>query len=192
VCGGGDKLLDDQILYGRLKAGDEDALEALIERYHRPLYAFLYRLTDDQALADDLAQEVFIRLVKHQGEPPQYFRAWLFTIARNLAHDHFRSRNYRREQSLDAIGEEQTVDEAWGISPEHHAIYLDGQQEVITALQTLSAEQREVIILRFYHDMALSEIADITNAPLGTVKSRLFHALKRLKRQLVQAVEQHE
>lgn len=183
--------MDDTSLYKRLKTGDETALESLIERYHRPLFAFLYRLTDDHALADDLAQEVFIRLVKYQGAAPANFRAWIFTVARNLAHDHFRSAHYQHEQPAEFADNDYPTEQDIALSPEHHALYTDGRREIAAALQTLPPDQREVVILRFYHDMSLGEIAGIADAPLGTIKSRLFHALKKLKEPLAQ-VNNHE
>jgi RNA polymerase sigma-70 factor (ECF subfamily) len=175
--------LDDRALFERLAAGDEAALELWVERYHRPLFAFLFRLTDDRALADDLAQEAFIRVLNYRGVPPQHFRGWMFTIARNLAHDHFRSRAYRHEQPAGEMEADTAADD---VSPEQYAMMLDGQRQVVEALQALPPDQREVVILRFYHDLPLDEISEITGAPLGTVKSRLFHALKKLKAQLTE------
>jgi RNA polymerase sigma-70 factor, ECF subfamily len=184
--------LDDNLLYAELKAGKAAALEAFVERYHGPVAAFLYRLTDDRALADDLAQEVFIRLLQYQGQAPFYIRSWMFTMARNLAYDHFRSPRYRHEQRSDGDNGHHASGQDSGLLPERLAIAGDARREVAAALQGLPPEQREVVILRFYHDLALGEIAEITNAPLGTVKSRLFHALKKLKEQLLRVGEAYE
>jgi RNA polymerase sigma-70 factor, ECF subfamily len=160
--------------------------------YHRPLFAFLFRLTDDHALADDLTQETFIRMAAQRGRPLNSVRAWAFTVARNLAYDHFRSAVYKREQATD-FGESES--DSAGIdwtAPEQAVIDADRQIAVAIQLQRLPPEQREVVILRFYHDLPLGEIADVTAAPLGTVKSRLFHALKKLKSELVVRGFAHE
>ena len=98
-------------------------------------------------------------------------------IGRNLAHDEFRSAAYRREESQERVDHQQQA-----ATPEAAAIESDRRRAVADALQRLPSVQREVLILRFYHDMKLEEIAAITDAPLGTVKSRLFHALKGAKR----------
>lgn len=161
--------MDDEALYRRVRGGDETALAELVARYHSPVYQFLYRYSGDPALADDLAQETFIRLLAYRGEAPTHFRAWIYTVATNLARDQFRSAAYRREQTVDLEDyEAQPADPPEG-------------DDMAAALASLTPAHREVVLLRFYHDLKLDEIADITGAPLGTVKSRLFHALKGLK-----------
>lgn len=173
---------DERALVARVRGGDGEALRRLVMAYHRPLFAFLFRLTNDHALADDLAQETFIRITAQRGRPPDNVRAWAFTVARNLAYDHYRSAPYRREQAT--AFDEGELDWANEAAPELVVIEADQQAEVAAHLQKLPPEQREVVILRFYHDLPLSEIAQVTAAPLGTVKSRLFHALRKLKSEL--------
>ncbi|MCC6805720.1 MAG: sigma-70 family RNA polymerase sigma factor [Anaerolineae bacterium] len=164
--------MDDEAVYRQMRQGDEAALAELVARYHTAVYRFLYRYTGDPALADDLAQEAFIRLVTYRGDAPVHFRAWIYTIATNLARDHFQSAAYRHEQAVDFETDEPSADDSL---PESADV------DVTSALMSLPPAHREVIILRFYHDLKLDEIAAVTGAPLGTVKSRLFHALKRLK-----------
>lgn len=161
--------MDDETLYRQVLKGSEPALVELVNRYHSPLYKFLCRQTGDTALADDLAQETFTRLLTYKGQPPTRFKAWAYTIAINLTRDYFKSARYRYEQAADF--EQIEADE----------LRFDDRREVIDALAKLTHDHREVVVLRFYHDMKLDEIAEVTGAPLGTVKSRLFHALKQLK-----------
>lgn len=176
---------DERALVARMRQGDGEALRRLVTAYHRPLFAFLFRLTDDHALADDLVQETFIRMSAQRGYQPERVRAWAFTVARNLAYDYFRSAVHKREQATDFDGvEDDHIGLEWN-TPEQIAIETDQQTAVAAQLQRLPPEQREVVILRFYHDLPLGEIAEVTAAPLGTVKSRLFHALKKLKSELV-------
>jgi RNA polymerase sigma factor (sigma-70 family) len=166
--------LDDESLYRELRAGDHVALVELVKRYHSRLYKFLCRYTGDVTLADDLTQETFTRLLTHQGAPPTRFKSWVYAIARNLARDHFKSARYRRERSTDFD------EDAYPFTDDDTPI-PDERDEVIRALAQLSPDHREVLILRFYHDLKLDEIAEVTRTPLGTVKSRLFHALKQVK-----------
>ena len=183
---------DERALVARMRQGDAAALQRLVTAYHRPLFAFLFRLTDDSALADDLAQETFIRMIAQRGRPPDSVRSWAFTVARNLAYDYFRSAVYKREQATDFdVSEDDRADNDWN-TPEEAMIEADQHVAIADQLQGLPPEQREVVILRFYHDLPLAEIAEVTAAPLGTVKSRLFHALKKLKSEMVVRGFAHE
>lgn len=185
ASGGGAGVDEDSVLYRRVKAGDQDALRLLIARYHRPLFDFLYRLTDDPPLADDLAQQTFIRVLTFTGDAPMHLQGWLFTIARHLAYDHFRSAWVRHENSVDFTDGIEALLSTPDSTPEQQIITSDEEQIIARSLQSLPPEQREVVILRFYHDLTLPAIAEVVGAPLGTIKSRLFHALKKLKFQLI-------
>ena len=175
-------LLPDEDLFARLMQGDEEALNALFTRYAQPLYGFLWRLTSDQALAEDLLQEVFIRLVNYAGKLPQNFRAWFYTVARNLAYDAMRAR--RRQQAHRADGFDGSVEELMDAakkSPETAVQSRDDDERVRQSLERLPDEQREIVLLRFYQDLSLEEIAEVAEISLGTVKSRLYHALRLLR-----------
>jgi RNA polymerase sigma factor (sigma-70 family) len=167
-------MSDDETLYRQVLHGDQAALIELARRYHVPLYKFLCRFTGDAALADDLVQETFTRLLTYHGVPPTRFKSWAYTIARNLARDHFKSASYRHERIDDF---EKETDEL----PNDSGLSADDREVVIQALAKLSPDHREVLILRFYHDLKLDEIADVTHTPVGTTKSRLFHALRQMK-----------
>lgn len=190
---GGNGLDSDESLYAQVLAGSRSALAELVNRYHGPLLKFLYRLTGQAQTAEDLAQETFIRLLTYQGSAPDRFRPWVFTIARNLARDHFRSAPVRRE-----VASQPDFDPA-DCHPGHDGLAVlqdvetlasqaSERRQVTALLQHLPANQREVIVLRFYHELPLEEIAEITGAPPGTVKSRLFHGLRRARR-ILQAEE---
>lgn len=180
---------EDARLLQAMSQGDEAALAQLLGRYHRPVHDFLFRLTDHAALADDLTQEVFIRLLRQPPPSATNLRAWLFTVGRNRAYDHFRSAAYRYagDTALDDI----TLPTGFPL-PEDAAILSDARLQVAAALQDLPPQQREVVVLRYYHDLTLTDIANITDAPLGTVKSRLFHGLKKLKHIFEQELEPYD
>lgn len=164
----------DEALYARSLKGDRAALEILVERYHPPLFKFLYRMTGLEQTAEDLAQESFIRLITYQGEPPRRFKYWAFTLAANLARDHFRSAAYRREEGLDQLETDLRADE--GV--EKAVLESVSRQQAAQMLESLPEELREVLVLRFYHDLKLEGIAEILSIPLSTVKTRLYRALR--------------
>jgi RNA polymerase sigma-70 factor, ECF subfamily len=179
----------DEILYSRLRSGDRQALATLAERYHGPLYKFLLRITGQAQLAEDLVQEAFIRILNFRGAPPEHFRPWAYQIAHNLVRDHFRSAVVRREiesrPAEDLEGESIAADQQ---EMETVLMQTSTRNQVTALLQRLPGNQREVLVLRFYHELSLREIAEITGAPLGTVKSRLFHSLRRA-RQILEGEE---
>lgn len=181
----------DEELMAKAARGDRDALVALVERYHAPLLGYLYRLAGgDRALAEDLAQETFIRLLTPAGyQHGRAFRPWLYAIASNLFRDHAKSAAVRRqaapapENALAALS-----DHAPG--PEAQALLAEDASQVAAAVGALGAEYREVMLLRFYHDLSLAEIAEALAIPLGTVKSRLFVGVRRLRALLIEAREE--
>ena len=190
----GEVLLErDEALYQRMLSGDRQALAALAERYYAPLLAFLIRITGQAQTAEDLVQESFIRMLKYHGPAPLAFRPWAYRIAHNLARDYFRSAGIRREVATEINEklEEDLLEEPQ--DAERLAIQAEYRSQVAALLQRLPTHQREVLVLRFYHDLPLEEIADITSAPIGTVKSRLFHGLRRARQLLeLDEVKQNE
>ncbi len=160
--------------------GDLAALRPLVERHHGSLLGFLYRMVGgDHHLAEDLVQETFLRLIRQRtyaaGRP---FKPWLYAIAANLARDHFRSRSAAAPvaRDLEMLG---LADPAPG--PESTAITSDSDRLVMSTLMLLPHEYRATILLRFFQDMSLADIANATNVPLGTVKSRLSVGTRKLR-----------
>lgn len=170
---------------------DRASLRTIIDVHHRPLHAFLFRLTNDATLADDLTQQTFIRLLTYDGDAPDNLRGWLLTVGRNLAYDYFRSAQYRHEEAADFADNASIIPDN-ALTPEQITINADQQQTVAALLDRLPISQREVLVLRYYHDLPLAEIAGVVDAPVGTVKSRLFHALKKLKGHLMEVGHTHD
>lgn len=164
-------------------AGNRAALAVLVGRHHAPLLGYLYRLVGgDRPLAEDLVQETLLRLLRqrtYQSNRP--FKPWLYTIATNLSRDHFKSaavrQSLRRRDDNDALL--QVRDPA--ASPEVRALAAEQSGEVRLALAQLREEYRVVILLRFYQGFTLQEIAETLHIPVGTVKSRLSVAVRRLR-----------
>jgi RNA polymerase sigma-70 factor (ECF subfamily) len=178
-----DHLSDEQLLSAVL-AGEMDALAALVARHQGPLTGYLDRLVGpDWALAQDLAQETFLRVLRqHTDRSSRPFKSWLYAIATNLARDHFKSSAVRRALPLDERIEEYLPD--WAAGPEEQMLAAERGGEVAAALACLSAEYRATLVLRFYNELSLQEIATTLEVPLGTVKSRLSVGLRRLREAL--------
>jgi len=175
----------DETLYSRVLEGDTAAFEGLVDRYHGPLFRFLYRMLGEKAAAEDLLQETFTRLIIYQGPPPERFQGWAYTVASNLARDYFRSARYRHE-TAPPDDETGLMDEA--PSPDELIASQMEADVVAKALHQLTPDHRAVVILRFFNDLTLEQIATISEVSVGTVKSRLFHALKRLRGLLAERV----
>jgi len=173
----------ETVLIERVGKGEVDEpLGALYDMYSARLYGLGIRLLGDRGLAEELVQETFLRLWR---SAPRFDRelgsgtTFVFTIARRVAIDLRRRRSSRPHAVL--------VDER-DLEPAHAIAASDGEIElafgVREALDTLSDEQRTVLVLHYDHDLTQSEIADRLEIPLGTVKSRTYHGLRGLRRAL--------
>jgi len=188
--------LADEELMARYRDGSVRAFEVLLERHRQPVFNFLYRFLHDRTLAEDLLQEVFLRLVRNANdyEPKAKFTTWLYTIARNLAIDQTRRARHQRLVSLDQPrpgrdGEEGgsllTVLAAPGGRGDDRCGDQELARDLYRALEELPEEQREVFLLREHQGLPFQEIAEVVGAPLNTVKSRMRYALEGLRRRLL-------
>lgn len=182
-----ERSVSDNELLQRHIDGDAGAFAALVERYRRELYNFLARFTGNAALAEDVFQEAFLQLHISAGafDMSRRLKPWLFTIAANKARDALRSRARRQTAPLDApIGGEAGLTTYADLMPSN----IPAPDESIANLETRAAVQnivsdmpddlRIVLQLSYFHEFPYKEIAEILNAPLGTVKSRLHTAVK--------------
>lgn len=171
-----------------LKRRDAGLLDQLIMRYQHRLLRYLLYLTGNREMAEDLFQEVWMRVLTRgsQFNGKARFDTWLFAIARNLLIDQRRKRSLF---SLDALFEGKTDDdrpmsfEIAGdeMSPFERCANLQDRERIAAALMELEPLYREVLVLRFHEEMSLEEIANVTRTPLSTVKSRLYRGLAAIK-----------
>lgn len=171
-----------------LRRRDPDLLNRLIEQYQHRLLRYLVYLTRNRELAEDLFQETWIRVLErgHQYDGKHEFSTWLYALARNLTIDYLRKKN---PVSLDGLMEQ---DDYYGsleprdVRPLALEVLAQRQQleRISEALIAIPAEYREAIVLRFQDELALEEIAVVTGARLGTVKSRLYRGLSILMERL--------
>jgi len=188
-------------LVRRCIAGDAEAWEALVRQHSRRIYNICYRFTGSAENADDLAQEVFIKMYRTLSsfDPDKgAFTTWITTMTRNLLVDHFRkTKQDRATDSLDAgLGEEEdsaTLGDRLhdsGMSADDRIQRRETQEMVQKAIQKLSPELREAVILRDLQDMDYKEIAQALKVPEGTVKSRINRGRMELAKLLQRTYRQ--
>ena len=188
------------MLVRRCIAGDAAAWEEIVQRYHRRIYNICYRFAGSGDDAQDLTQEVFIKMyrtLQSYDIERGAFMTWVTTITRNLLVDHFRkSKQDRMTDSLDTASEhedamplsEQIHDNA--LTPDARAQSREVKETVHKALQKLSPDLREAVILRDLQDMDYKEIATVLKVPEGTVKSRINRGRAELARLLQRTYKQ--
>lgn len=168
-----------------LKRHDPELIDELIVQYQHRLLRYLLYLTGDREISEDLFQETWMRVLMRgaQFNGNSRFDTWLFTIARNLVIDMRRKRTMCSLESMYDNGEDDRAFEvvATDRSPFDLCEAQENGHRVAEAMLELEPLNREVLVLRFYEEMSLEEIATVTHAPLSTVKSRLYRGLAALK-----------
>jgi len=181
----------DEILMVRYQRGERTAFVELVRRHNRPIYNFVLRQLRVPSVAEDVTQDVFMRLVQNAAEfkHEARFLTWLYTIARNLCIDQLRKASHRRHASLDqpqpgpsdAPLAESVADPNPQASAERNALSAEVRSSIVKAVDSLPDDQREVFLLREVANLPFREIAEITGVGENTVKSRMRYALDRLK-----------
>lgn len=179
-----------------LRRHDPELLDRLIIQYQHRLLRYLLFLTGSRDLAEDLFQETWMRVLTRgtQYNGAARFDTWLFTIARNLMIDLRRKRTMASLEEMCEVDGEDRAFEIPSEDPTPFDLYQirENGQRVTAALITLEPLQREVLVLRFHEELSLEEIAQVTRAPLSTVKSRLYRGLVALKPRIAAMSGQQE
>jgi RNA polymerase sigma-70 factor (ECF subfamily) len=168
---------EDNALIQRLSAGDEEALGTLMDRYGGALLHFAHRLVGDMQLAEEIYQDTMLKAWQQAASfrVDGHLKAWLFRVARNNAIDYMRKKRLPLEEYTAC-----TETAAITFRPDREAERSWLSAEVYEAIDELPPAYREVIDLRFFHQLCYQEIAQVLMIPLGTVKSRLNYAISRL------------
>jgi RNA polymerase sigma-70 factor, ECF subfamily len=184
----------DEGLMLRYQKGDVRAFELLLSRHRRPVFNFVLRYVGEPAHAEDLMQEVFLRVIKGADgyQRQAKFTTWLYTIARNLCVDASRRGKHRKAQSLDApINREESEGQTLldvvadrGPAIDRKVIGKELHGRMQAAISHLSEDQREVFLMREFLDMPFKDIAEVVGCPENTVKSRMRYALEKLREEL--------
>jgi RNA polymerase sigma-70 factor, ECF subfamily len=176
----------------RVKAGDQAAFDFLVQKYRRPLVSFMYRMARNTAAAEDLAQEVFLRVYRSRQsyEATAKFTTWLYRIATNLAVNHARDTRKDRPEvtlSLDEPDEETgtTMDVAdSSMSAEEGLVRRERLAAIRAKVEALPERQRLAVIMHKYQQMDYKQIADVMKLSESATKSLLFRAYETLREQL--------
>lgn len=171
-----------------LRRRDPELLDRLIEQYQHRLFRYLLHLTGDRALAEDIFQETWLRVLERgsQYDGAHSFVSWLLRVARNLTIDSLRR---LRPASLDALADPEDGGAPFEpadrrATPFEELAAGETRDHMVTLLASMPAAYREVLVLRFQEEMPLEEIAGVLNTPLGTVKSRLYRAMELMRDKL--------
>lgn len=186
----------DEVLMLRFQAGDRAAFAGIVRRHKTAIYNFVLRMVRSGPAAEDLVQDVFVRIVQSAADFKygSRFRTWAFAIARNVCVDHLRSMSLRRHPSFDQPRRadqdgptlhDVTADDSRKAAVERAAIGLEMGPRIVRCVEDLPEVEREVFLLREIADLPFKDIATLVGVPEPTVKTRLRAALERLQEKLV-------
>lgn len=172
--------LTDNALMLKVKSGDVDRLGLLFDRYHQVLYSFFYRFTSSKMVSEDLVQNVFMRMLKykHTFTGDGKFTTWMYHLSRNVYADHYR-KDSRLGFSDDFTTVENSLLNSYNI--EEQTKKEEEIQLLQKALNQLSHDKKEVLILSRYQDLKYKEIAEILGCSEAAIKVKVFRAMQDLK-----------
>jgi RNA polymerase sigma-70 factor, ECF subfamily len=188
-------LSDAQIML-RVKAGDDSAFEYLVQKYRRPMLSFMYRMAHNTAVAEDLAQEVFLRVYRSRQkyEASAKFTTWLYRIASNLAVNHARDTRHQRPENTVSLDE---PDHDSGLTMDLPDTSLTAEEAIVRRerlaairqrVEALPERQRIALIMHKYQQMDYRQIAEVLKLSESAIKSLLFRAYETLRGQLKEFV----
>lgn len=185
---GGDQMPTDEELLDEIKGGSQAAMEVLVKKHYKSIFAYIYRKVGDYHLAYDLTQEVFVKMMKalDRYQSKSKFNHWLLKIAVNHCRDYFRSRSFKQKEKEGELVPK-LVDQksnVWDLISKKV-----NSEQVKSALEQLPNYQKEAIVLRYYHHLKIKEIAEVTDSKEATVKSRLRQGQAKLKKLLKGVVD---
>ena len=193
---GSDDALSDVDVMLRVKTGDESAFAYLVQKYRRPMVGFMYRMCHNPSTAEELAQEVFLRVYRSRAtyEPSAKFSTWLYRIATNLAVNHARDTRHERPANTVRLDE---PDKETGTTPDLADESLSAEEQIIrrerlaairSKVNALPERQRVAVIMHKYQQMDYHQIAGVLKLSESATKSLLFRAYETLREQLKEFV----
>ena len=188
-------MITDAELMSNFQNGDDSAFDELVERYYQNVLNYFCHQCWDRVMAEDVCQDTFVKLfnAREKYKPVTTFKAFFFTIARNAFIDNYRKLKKRKTTSLDAVyGDESFSSYIEGASPNSGDLIDSSERlsKIMVAINELPEILKDVFILSEIEQMKYSEISEVLGIPVGTVKSRMFNAVKILQK-LLQGVVSH-
>ena len=191
-----DHAVSDVDVMLRVKTGDESAFAYLVQKYRRPMVGFMYRMCHNPSTAEELAQEVFLRVYRSRTsyEPSAKFSTWLYRIATNLAVNHARDTRHERPENTVRLDE---PDRETGTTPDLADDSLSAEEQILkrerlaairSKVNALPERQRMAVIMHKYQQMDYRQIADVLKLSESATKSLLFRAYETLREQLKEFV----
>lgn len=189
---GGESSTDAEVML-RVKAGDQSAFDYLVQKYRRPLVSFMYRMARNSAAAEDLAQEVFLRVYRSRQsyEASAKFTTWLYRIATNLAVNHARDTRHERPEvsvSLDETNDDSSTTTLQlpdgSLTAEQVMVQRERLQAIRSKVEALPEQQRLAVIMHKYQQMDYKQISEVLKKSESATKSLLFRAYETLREQL--------
>lgn len=174
----------DEKLVKQILIGNESAMEILVKRYYDLIHSFIYRSVSDYNIAYDLTQEVFIKVIKNIDKfsfEKGSIKTWMLKIAVNTSKDYFKSATYKQRNEAKDIDNHEIKDDKNVVD------ILSKKEEALKikkAINKLPNLQKQAIILKYYNDLKIKEISNVTGDNENTIKSRLFNGIKGLKKLL--------
>ncbi|MFD2100422.1 RNA polymerase sigma factor [Flagellimonas iocasae] len=167
------ETLSDEILMQKVAEGNLDLLKVLFDRHHKHVYHYLYKMSGDSMLSEDLTQDVFYKLIKYRSSYKNgSFVSWLFTIARNNLRGHF-TRNHNPYEKLDVL--------EYKLAEDENDVQEDYSQ-LQHALNQLDPADRDLVILNRFKEIRYEELAEMMGSTPGAVKTKVCRVLKKLKK----------
>jgi RNA polymerase sigma-70 factor (ECF subfamily) len=183
-------VTSDTDLVARAAAGDGVCFDQLVERYHRQIANFVFRMVGNYETALDLTQEVFIKVYSSLGRynPEFKFSTWIYKIASNTAIDYLRKQSVVVSPLYMVSGDDEEFElpiPSKGPNPERALERTERSAQIEEAISKLPPRYRELIVLRHVSEFSYDEIAEVTGLPLGTVKNRIFRAREAMRKHLI-------
>ncbi|MCZ2259490.1 RNA polymerase sigma factor SigX [Sporosarcina sp. G11-34] len=165
---------------------DDSVFHRLYEQYHQDVFKFLIYLTRNRDHAEDLSHEVYVRVLRAYAgfEGKSSEKTWLFSIAKNVAIDHFRKSSVRKKHLYDKFDWEKSELVSTGILPDEMAIMSEEMRELLKELDMCTGDQKMVIVMRYFHDLSIAETAEVLDWTEGKVKTTQHRAIKSLQKKM--------
>ncbi len=170
--------MTDEMIMEAVKNGDLKQASLLFERYHKPIYNFLARMTMDRAMAEDLTQNVFLRIIKYRASYREglRFQSWIYQVARNIFSDHYQKQKNRFSDFVDV----EKISEYMPDSEDNKS--ADEQEQLLSrSMEMLSEEQRELLVLTRFQHMKYEDVAIIMNTTVANIKVKVHRAIAKLR-----------